>query len=144
MKNAQYDAFMTWMKTMTDEGFKQIVNFQYKNLNRQEIAKACGFSKSALRQNPDIAEELKKLEDNLRDSGILPPLTKKAKKDKNKPILYDQDANKRTQDTLRSSKLEKRVLELEKENSFLKANLERLKRLGELDEIITELELFPL
>lgn len=40
-------------------------------LNRTEIANECIFSASALRQNPAIKKELKELEGELRDDGVL-------------------------------------------------------------------------
>ena len=71
------EAFEVWQATQTDDDFKQIV-FGGK-LNRGEVAKGVGCGKSALTQNPLIRKALKKLEDELRDEGVLPPLNKTAK-----------------------------------------------------------------
>lgn len=56
-----------------DGDFEQIV-FRGQ-LNRGEVAKAIDIGKSALRQNPAIKEGLEKVEQELRDRGVLPPLT---------------------------------------------------------------------
>ena len=61
------DAFQAWSATQTDDDYKQIA-FRGQ-LSRTEVAKADGFGKSALNQNPDIRKHLKKLEDNLREKA---------------------------------------------------------------------------
>lgn len=60
---------------MTVQQYVQMVHDN--KLNRKVITKVCGFSKSALRQNPMIAKELEKLEKGLRSRLTLPPLTRK-------------------------------------------------------------------
>ena len=57
------------MATQQDDDFKQ-VKFRGQ-LNRIEVAKAVGCGKSALNQNPSLRKELKQLEGNLRDKGVL-------------------------------------------------------------------------
>lgn len=62
--------FSTWLKSCTDEDFKQIV---YRgNLSRTEIAKQCQFGLSVLNQNPCIKEAPAELEKILRQRGVLP------------------------------------------------------------------------
>ncbi|WP_299664346.1 VPA1267 family protein [uncultured Psychromonas sp.] len=120
-------SFIIWQATMTDDGFRQIV-FR-GGLNRGEIAKACGFGKSALNQNPQIKSALKKLEDDLRTRNVLPQLTEKAKSEKIEPKKYDKTASQRMRDAKRVAELEQKVLELET----------RLKRFGELSEVLMEM-----
>jgi hypothetical protein len=120
-------SFIIWQATMTDDGFRQIV-FR-GDLNRGEIARACGFGKSALNQNPQIKSALKTLEDDLRARNVLPQLSEKAKITKAEPKQYDKTASQRIRDAKRAAELEQKVLELEA----------RLKRFDELSEVLLEM-----
>ena len=64
-----FQRFTTWEAEKTISDFKQMVVRGV--LSRKEIAKECGFSKSALDQNPRIKQALKQLEDGLREKGVL-------------------------------------------------------------------------
>jgi hypothetical protein len=132
------DSFIVWQATLTDDDFKQIT-FRGQ-LSRTEVAKAVGFGKSALNQNPDIRKHLKKLEDNLRDKGVLPPLTDNAKKEANKPKQYDNTANRKALDSKRSSSLEAENIELKAKIKELEG---KLKRFGELSETLSEMGFMP-
>jgi hypothetical protein len=68
------ESFIAWASSRSDDNFRQIVHRGI--LNRREIATACQFSKSALRQNPAIRKALEQLEDNLRSRGVLPALSR--------------------------------------------------------------------
>jgi len=132
------DAFQAWSATQKDDDYKQIIfNGQ---LSRTEVAKAVGCGKSALNQNPDIRKHLKKLEDNLRDKGVLPPLTDTAKKEANKPKQYDNTANRKALDSKRSSSLEAENIELKAKIKELEG---KLKRFGELSETLSEMGFMP-
>lgn len=132
------EAFEVWKATQTDDDLKQIV-FRGQ-LNRTEVAKGIGCCKSALIQNPSLKKALKALEDELRDKGVLPPLTDAAKKNEGKPQAYDNTANRKLLDS-------KRVSSLETENIELKAKVKelekRLERFGELSETLSEMGLMP-
>ena len=132
------EAFEVWKATQTDDDFKQIV-FRGQ-LNRIEVAKSIGCGKSALNQNPALKKTLKALEDELRDKGVLPPLTESAKKNADKPKAYDNTTNRKLLDS-------KRVSSLEVENIELKAKVKelekRLERFGELSETLSEMGLMP-
>jgi hypothetical protein len=132
------DSFQAWMATQTDDDFKQI-SFRGQ-LSRTEVAKAVGFGKSALTQNPDIRAQLKKLEDNLRDKGVLPPLTDTAKKEADKPKQYDNTANRKALDSRRLSSLEVENIELKAKVKELESKLERF---GELSETLSEMGFMP-
>jgi hypothetical protein len=132
------DSFQAWMATQTDDDFKQI-SFRGQ-LSRTEVAKAVGFGKSALTQNPDIRAQLKKLEDNLRDKGVLPPLTDTAKKEADKPKQYDNTANRKALDSRRLSSLEAENIEL---NAKVKELESKLERFGELSETLSEMGFMP-
>ncbi len=132
------EAFEVWKATQTDDDFKQIV-FRGQ-LNRIEVAKGIGCGKSALNQNPALKKSLNALEGELRERGVLPPLTEAAKKNEGKPQAYDNTANRKLLDS-------KRVSSLEAENIELKAKVKelekRLERFGELSETLSEMGLMP-
>ena len=131
-------AFQSWVATQTDEDFKQII-FRGQ-LNRGEVAKAIGIGKSALRQNPAIKTALESLEQNLRDRGVLPGLTETAWAQRSEPKRYDPSVNQRAMETRRLSVLEQENIELKARVATLEA---KLKRYGELSEVLTEFGVAP-
>jgi hypothetical protein len=131
-------AFITWSATQSDEDFKQII-FRGQ-LNRGEVAKAVGCGKSALNQNPELRKQVKALEDNLRNRGVLPQLTGKAVKEADKSKEYDNTANHRIMDSRRVSSLEQENIELKAQVNELKSKLERF---GELSETLAEMGMMP-
>ncbi|WP_439146946.1 VPA1267 family protein [Vibrio sp.] len=132
------ESFEVWKATQTDDDFKQIV-FRGQ-LNRIEVAKGVGCGKSALNQNPALKKALKALEGELRDRGVLPPLTEAAKKNEGKPQAYDNTANRKLLDSKRVSSLEAENIELKAKVKELK---KRLERFGELSETLSEMGLMP-
>lgn len=131
-------AFQNWVATQTDDDFKQIV-FRGQ-LNRGEVAKAIGIGKSALRQNPAIKTALENLEQNLRDRGVLPELTETAQAQRSEPKRYDPSVNQRAMESRRLSVLEQENIELKARVATLEA---KLKRYGELSEVLTEFGVAP-
>lgn len=131
-------AFQNWVATQTDDDFKQIV-FRGQ-LNRGEVAKAIGIGKSALRQNPAIKTALENLEQSLRDRGVLPELTETAQAQRSEPKRYDPSVNQRAMESRRLSVLEQENIELKARVSTLEA---KLKRYGELSEVLTEFGVAP-
>jgi hypothetical protein len=121
------ETFITWKATLSDDCFKQIIFRGW--LSRVEIAKACNFGKSALQQNPQIKEALTKLEDGLRQRGVLPQLTEKAKAVQAEPKQHDRTSRKAATDAKRIAYLEQEVLELQA----------RLKRYRDLSEVLLEM-----
>jgi hypothetical protein len=132
------DAFQSWVATQQDEDFKQII-FRGQ-LSRSEVAKATGCGKSALNQNPELRQSLKQLEDDLRDRGVLPPLTHIAKKEIDKPKQYDNTANRKAVDSKRLSLLEAENIELKAKVKELEGQLQRF---GELSETLSEMGFMP-
>jgi len=130
--------FEAWVATQSDEDFSQII--MRGKLNRTEIAKAVGFGKSALNQNPQIKKRLEELENGLRKLRILPPLTEKAKKEIGKPKEYDSTRNKRRHESMRLSVLEQENIELKTRVKDLDSQLERY---GELSESLYEIGIMP-
>lgn len=123
------DAFIAWYSSQTDEDFKQITH--RGQLSRSEIAKAVGFSKSALVQNPRIKELLSDLENDLREREILPELSFQGEELETRSKAYDKISSKQLSDA-------KRIAELEQEVLSLKMKQERLR---ELSEVLVELDL---
>lgn len=132
------EAFDVWKATQTDDDFKQIA-FRGQ-LNRIEVAKAIGCGKSALNQNPALKKALNGLEDELRDRGVLPPLTESSKKNADKPKAYDNTATRRLLDAKRLSSLEAENIELKAKVKALEAKLERF---GELSDTLAEMGFMP-
>jgi hypothetical protein len=130
--------FQTWVATQSDDDFKQIA--LRGQLNRGEVAKAIGCGKSALSQNPMLRENLKTLEDNLREKGILPPLNDVAKKADKKPKQYDNTANRKVLNSNRLSSLEAENIELKAKVRELEVKLERF---GELSDTLSEMGFMP-
>ncbi|MFK0572084.1 VPA1267 family protein [Endozoicomonas sp.] len=91
-----------------DEDFAQII-FQGK-LSRVEVAKGVGCGKSALNQNPALRKRLKALEEGLRERGVLPSLTEKAKAQAGQPGEYDHKAARRALDAKRIHCWNKKIL----------------------------------
>lgn len=131
-------AFQQWVATQADEDFKQIV-FRGQ-LNRSEVAKAIGFGKSALRQNPAIKQALKTLEDELRDRDILPSTAEQAQAQKSAPKAYAPSVNKSNMESKQLASLEHENAELRVRVAVLEA---KLKRYGELSEVLTEYGIAP-
>ncbi|MGO3056788.1 VPA1267 family protein [Halomonas sp. AOP43-A1-21] len=131
-------AFQSWVATQTDDDFKQII-FRGQ-LNRGEVAKAIGIGKSALRQNPAIKSALENLEQSLRDRGVLPELTETAQAQRSEPKRYDPSVNQRAMESRRLSVLEQENIELKARVATLEA---KLKRYGELSEVLTEFGVAP-
>ncbi|PPK50117.1 VPA1267 family protein [Marinobacter persicus] len=131
-------AFQSWVATQTDDDFKQII-FRGQ-LNRGEVAKAIGIGKSALRQNPAIKSALENLEQSLRDRGVLPEFTATAQAQRSEPKRYDPSVNQRAMESRRLSVLEQENIELKARVATLEA---KLKRYGELSEVLTEFGVAP-
>lgn len=102
--------FEGWLKTMRRADYQMIVG--KGGLHRDSVADACGFGKSALRQNPDIKEMLTLLEDDLRepDIAILPQLKATKSQSTAKPTTFSSNE---------VAALEKKIDLLQKENSRL-------------------------
>ncbi|AHV37592.1 MULTISPECIES: VPA1267 family protein [Aeromonas] len=135
---ATVQAFELWMATQTDETYRQL---SYRgSLSRSEITKAIGCGRSALVQNPELRRQLQKLEDQLREHGVLPPLTAQAIASVAHPKVYDPTTHRRLLDTKRVSILEQENIELKAQLRELKARLERF---GELSETLAEMGILP-
>lgn len=108
---------------MTDADYRQMVVRGV--LSRTEVARACGFAKSALDQNPRIKRSLKELEENLRQREVLPlkkaPSAVSDDSSLAKAEKHARVANERTQ------RLEVECASLRAENAHLKKQIEKLR-----------------
>jgi len=100
-------------------------------LSRKEIAKECGFAKSALDQNPRIKALLKQTEDDLRLRGILPPMEQRVVSEGELPPLRDAGKQHALRDNERLKRLEQENASLHAENAELKRQLQRFTVLQE-------------
>ncbi|MGO9379980.1 MAG: VPA1267 family protein [Dissulfurispiraceae bacterium] len=125
------ESFRSWVAGKSDVEF---VDYVYRGqLSRTDIAKECGFGRSALIQNPTIKKELSELEKRLREADILPKLSE-------------------TTDTIptgctTTKKEDDRIKRLECENALLKAELakknEFIKHYGMIEQFMTETMRLP-
>ena len=137
-KNQNIQKWNDWKGNMTDQQYVQMVHDN--KLSRKVIAEACGFSKSALRQNPTIAKELAELENDLRNRLILPPFTPKGEDESRTPKAIQKESIKAAREQSRVPELEQRILELEAENKALKGKLGRFSELSDVFMDMEELE----
>lgn len=114
--------FAAWVASKTDEDFRSIANRGV--LSRKEVAKECGFAKSALDQNPRIKVALRQLEEALRLRGVLPPAITRAPDAPSAPMTREPGRVRTAQET-------ERLRHLEQEKAALKAEVAELKRMVE-------------
>jgi len=118
-----FQSFQAWLVSKTDADFRQMVSRGV--LSRKEIAKECGFAKSALDQNPRIKAALKTAEDGLRKRGILPALEEQPPVDGAVPPMREIGQQRAARDSERLKRLEQENASLRAENNELKRQLER-------------------
>ena len=111
--------FASWVASKTDDDFRAMANRGV--LSRKEVAKECGFAKSALDQNPRIKAALRELEDALRLRGVLPLAVERDPEAPQAPVTREPGRLRAAQDT-------DRLRRLEQENAGLKAEVAELKR----------------
>lgn len=121
--------FSAWLASKTDAEFRALISRGV--LSRTEIAKECGFAKSALAQNPWIRDALRELEDALRARGVLPPAV---------AVPSDGEAAHplRQPDGMRSAREAERMKRLEQDNASLRAENTELKRQLEYYAVLHE------
>ena len=113
-----HTTFLSWVASKTDADYREMV--VRGQLNRKEIARECGFAKSALLQNPRIKDALRVLEALLRERDILPPVVEHAT-----PAPTSDAPNPR------AAADKARLKRLEAENAALRAEVLELR--GQLD-----------
>ena len=121
--------FATWVASKTDDGFRAMANRGV--LSRKEVAKECGFAKSALDQNPRIKADLRKLEEGLRLRGVLPPVVERDPETPHAPVIREHGGQRAAQDA-------ERLRRLEQENAALKVEVAELKRTVEKYAVLRE------
>jgi hypothetical protein len=123
LSEQNFIAFNTWLASKTDVDFRQLVSRGV--LSRKEIAIECGFSKSALDQNPRIKAGLKAAEQDLRERGILPSIAEKTPEQAAEPLMREVGKQKLGLDAERLRRLEQENASLRSENGELKRQMER-------------------
>ncbi len=121
--------FAAWVATKSDADYRAMVSRGV--LSRTEIAKECGFAKSALVQNPRIKALLHGLEDELRQRGILPPSVERDPETPEAPLTREPGG-------LRAAADAERLRRLEQENAALKAEVAELKRTVEKFSVLSD------
>lgn len=121
--------FKTWLASKTDNDFRAMASRGV--LSRKEIAKECGFAKSALDQNPRIKIALREIEAALRERGVLPPAVEPPTGTSAAPQMREPGRQRAMLDV-------ERLRRLEQENASLKAENAELKRLLEQHTILRE------
>lgn len=124
-----FQTFAAWASSKRDNDFRAMVSRGV--LSRVEIAKECGFAKSALVQNPRIKTFLSELEDELRQRGILPPVVERDPEALKAPLARDPGGLRAVADA-------ERLRRLEQENAALKAEVAELKRAIEKYAVLRE------
>lgn len=124
-----FQRFTTWEAEKTISDFKQMVVRGV--LSRKEIAKECGFSKSALDQNPRIKQALKQLEDGLREKGVLPAFAQANMQKADVELPISRLSKTQRIDSERMRRLEQENACMKEENLELKRQLARLRLLKE-------------
>lgn len=126
-----HETFVSWVASKTDAEFRSMVSRGV--LSRTEIAKECGFGKSALAQNPRIREALHELEEGLRARGVLPAsmAVDAPEGGTHTPPVWKPDG-------MRSAREAERLKRLEQDNASLRAENTELKRLLERYAVLHE------
>jgi hypothetical protein len=117
-----FATFQAWLGK-SDMDFRQMVSRGV--LSRREIAKECGFAKSALDQNPRIKAMLRAVEDGLRERGVLPALHDEPVGEVEMPLIREAGKQRAIVDTERLKRLEHENASLRAANNELKRQLER-------------------
>ena len=113
--------FTAWIESKTDEDYRALASRGV--LSRKEIARECGFAKSALDQNPRIKVALRELEEALRSKGVLPLAVSKSTADVDEPRRREAGTRRAILDAERLRRLEQENASLKAENSELKSLL---------------------
>ena len=126
-----FQTFCSWVESKTNDDFRQMV--ARGTLSRREIAAQCGFSTSALNQNPRIKAALLATEDALRVAGVLPPKVTEVGDEATLPLpRMEAGTANRCLDVERVKRLEVENASLRVENQELKRQLEKFVVLREV------------
>ncbi len=124
-----FQAFERWVRGKSDSDFCEMAGQGL--LIRGEICCECNFSRSVLTQNPRVKEALRRLEERLRDSGVLPRVAELG-------AALPLRAKGQMQATADAERLKR----LEAENSAMRVELaelrQRLKRFEAREALLAE------
>jgi hypothetical protein len=117
--------FQAWVVAKTRSELRELANGD--RLNRGEIARECGFSRSVLRQNPRVRQALADLEDQLREEGVIAAVEQTG----GIPI--------RKRGQIQAATDAERLKKLEAENVALKAEVAALRNRVKLSDILNRM-----
>lgn len=120
--------FIGWITSKSDADFRKIIARGL--LSRTEIARECGFSKSALNQNPRIKSALQTLEDQLRARDVLPSHSPIPDVDVVAPEVSGSEMT-----TTRQSKIERTALQDRESELLHRLQLENANQKAEITEL---------
>ena len=115
--------FASWVASKSDDDFRAMASRGV--LSRKEVAKECGFAKSALDQNPRIKVALRELEDALRLRGVLPVAVERDPDAPAVPLMREPGQLRAALDAERLRRLEQENASLRAENAEVKRALEK-------------------
>ena len=120
------ELLQAWIKTR-DEAGDWADYVRANKLNRVEVARECGFAKSALQQNPTIKQLLASLEERLQQDGVLFGQAQDSGMEHvEKPA--DPDSEIALNMALRAKAVaQQRVKTVEEQNATLRAEIKELK-----------------
>lgn len=108
-------AFGRWTQSKTESDFREMA--AQGRLNRGEICRECNFGRSVLTQNPRVKEALHRLEESLRERGVLPRVAEAG------PVMP-----LRAKGQLQAASDAERLKRLEAENSAMRVELAELRQ----------------
>lgn len=129
MGDDYYLKFLEWAAGKTDQEFKLLERRGI--LNRSEICKELVFSRSVFTSNPHINAALQKLEEGLRERGVLPAEEEKEPFDKNTAPVREVGARNAGVDAERMRRLELDNAALRQELTEIKRQLQKYSTLAE-------------
>lgn len=132
-KKENYQNFLAWTKSMSDEDYRQIVTHR-GTLSRDEISKQCGFGRSSINSNPEIQDDLSVLEKQLRTRNVLPKKADSKTTDDDLPVR-DTQKSKNMMNSKKLTRLEQEVTALRAENQKFR---EALAAYELLEEVLNE------
>ncbi|WP_375277316.1 VPA1267 family protein [Pseudoalteromonas marina] len=121
--------FNEWRTKQSRQDFVDYV--RGGQLNRSQVAEACGFGRSAWGANENLMGDLLELENELREVGVFGVLTDLGKKELKGPKNIQKESMKAARQESRVPDLEQQITELKAENAALKGKFGRFSELSD-------------
>lgn len=132
--------FEAWASTQSRSDFVAIS--RGSKLNRAEVAKGVGITRSTLNDNALVKAALLELESSLREQGILAALFNKdeSKESEAGDILHDQSSNDLKRLKAENERLKAKVVKQEATIDVLRSKLEQYE---EISDVLYEAGIMP-